>query len=85
MGFRDISVTMHFNADIFRQASGQLLTAFPLSREGYRLTKPLPGLTATIAIYCSVLHFNVTTAWNIRGKPRFLVDREPVEISSIEF
>lgn len=61
------------------------LTAFPLSREDYWLTKPLPGLTATTTIYCSVLHFNVTTAWSIRGKPRLLVDREPVEISSIEF
>lgn len=75
---------MHFNADIFRQASGPLVTAFPLSREGYWLIKPLPGLTATIAMYC-VLDFNVTTAWSIREKPRLLVDREPVEISSIEF
>lgn len=57
VGFKNESVTVCFYVDTFRQAFGPLVTAFPLSTEGYWLTKPLPGLTATTAISCSVLHF----------------------------
>lgn len=69
VGFKNESVTVCFYVDTFRQAFGPLVTAFPLSTEGYWLTKPLPGLTATTAISCSVLHFRVTTVWSIREKP----------------
>lgn len=67
--FKNESVTVCFYVVTFRQAFGPLVTAFPLSTEGYWLTKPLPGLTATTAISCSVLHFRVTTVWSIREKP----------------
>lgn len=60
VGFKNESVTVCFYVDTFRQAFGPLVTAFPLSTEGYWLTKPLPGLTATTAISCSVLHFPVS-------------------------
>lgn len=45
VGFGNDSVTMCFSADTFWQASGPLVTAFPLSTEGCWLTKPLPGLS----------------------------------------
>lgn len=81
-GVKNESVTVCFNVDTFRQAFRPLVTAFPLTTEGYWLTAPLPGLTPTTAISHSVLHSHVTTAWSL---DRLLVDREPVEISSIGF
>lgn len=71
---------------VFRVAS-QVFPPF-CKREGWfsYLPKPLPGLECTTAVYCSVLSLShVTVAWSVREKPRLLVDREPVEISLIEF
>lgn len=70
--------------------SAELLHRYFLlfAKEGWfsYLPKPLPGLESTTAVYCSVLSlFHVTVAWSVREKPRLLVDREPVEISLIEF